>query len=39
MAVLELRAKLKQALWHPLDATYDGDPRPLQWLARQKQAA
>jgi hypothetical protein len=29
MAVLELRAKLKQSLWHPLDAQYAGDPRPL----------
>ena len=29
MAVLEERARLKQALWHPLDARYEGDPRPL----------
>jgi hypothetical protein len=29
MAVLELRAKNKQALWHPLDAQYPNDPRPL----------
>jgi hypothetical protein len=29
MAVLEERAKNKQALWHPLDAQYEGDPRPL----------
>lgn len=29
MAVLELRAKLKQALWHPMDAKYAGDPSPL----------
>ena len=28
MAVLEERAKNKQALWHPLDAQYEGDPRP-----------
>ncbi|QEL14008.1 hypothetical protein [Limnoglobus roseus] len=32
--VLAMRAKLKQALWHPLDATYEGDPKPLQWLAQ-----
>jgi hypothetical protein len=29
MAVLALRAKLKQALWHPDDAQYAGDPRPV----------
>jgi hypothetical protein len=29
MAVLEERARNRQALWHPLDAQYDGDPRPL----------
>lgn len=33
LAVLERRAKLKQALWHPLDARYPGDPRPMQSLA------
>ena len=29
LEVLALRAKLKQALWHPLDARYPGDPLPL----------
>ncbi|MGL6073031.1 MAG: hypothetical protein ACRC8S_02595 [Fimbriiglobus sp.] len=32
MAVLEMRAKNKQALWHPLDAQYAGDPRPMMAL-------
>lgn len=32
LAVLELRAKLKQALFHPADATFTGDPRPLEFL-------
>lgn len=36
--VLAMRAKLKQALWHPLDATYEGDPKPLQWLAKHATA-
>ncbi len=30
--VLAMRAKLKQALWHPMDAAYPGDPRPLEWI-------
>jgi hypothetical protein len=38
MEVLAMRARLKQALWHPLDATYAGDPRPLEWLSRQRKA-
>ncbi|HYH68671.1 MAG TPA: hypothetical protein VD866_28520 [Urbifossiella sp.] len=32
LAVLEQRAKLKQALFHPADATYVGDPRPTNFL-------
>ena len=32
LAILEQRAKLKQALFHPPDATYVGDPRPLDFL-------
>lgn len=32
MAVLEERARNKQALWHPLDAQFEGDPRPLALL-------
>ena len=35
MAVLEERAKNKQALWHPFDAQYEGDPRPMRFLAGQ----
>ena len=30
LAVLERRVKLKQALWHPLDARFPGDPRPVE---------
>lgn len=36
MAVLEERAKNKQALWHPFDAQYEGDPRPMRFLAREE---
>jgi hypothetical protein len=36
MAVLVLRAKRGQALWHPLDACYADDPRPLEWLRRAR---
>jgi hypothetical protein len=32
LAVMETRARLNQALWHPLDARYPGDPLPLQAL-------
>ncbi|HEY2784014.1 MAG TPA: hypothetical protein VGJ05_03490 [Fimbriiglobus sp.] len=38
LAVLEMRARLNQALWHPLDARYPGDPRTLQVLQLQKVA-
>lgn len=38
MAVLELRAKLKQALWHPHDAKYAGDPSPLAAVLVQRSA-
>src|SRR5262249_18830823 len=36
LAILEQRARLHQALWHPLDARYPGDPRTLQALQSQK---
>jgi hypothetical protein len=39
MAVLETRAKLKLALWHPLDAKFDGDPRPLEAILRRRSLA
>src|SRR5262245_37917882 len=38
MMVLEERARLKQALWHPLDAKYAGDPRPLEAIMRSRAA-
>ncbi len=38
MAVLEERAKLKQALWHPLDAQYQGDPRPVEAIMKARMA-
>jgi hypothetical protein len=38
MAVLELRAQLQQALWHPLDAQYDGDPNPLAEILKRRAA-
>jgi len=38
LAVMETRIRNRQALWHPLDATYAGDPRPLEWLQRARLA-
>ena len=38
MAVLEMRAKLKQALWHPLDARGPDDAPPLADLLRRRAA-
>ncbi|MCS6865840.1 MAG: hypothetical protein RMJ56_12690 [Gemmataceae bacterium] len=38
LAVLEQRARLKQALFHPADARYEGDPRPLEFLREQAAA-
>ena len=38
LAVLEQRARLKQAIFHPADAKFPGDSRPLEFL-RTKQAA
>ncbi len=32
LAVLEQRARLKQAIFHPADARYAGDPRPLEFI-------
>lgn len=37
-AVLAERARLKQALWHPLDAQYEGDPQPLAELLKARSA-
>ncbi len=39
LAVLEQRARLKQALFHPADARYEGDPRPLEFLLQEHTAA
>ena len=36
LAVLEQRARLKQALFHPADARYVGDTRPVEFLESQK---
>jgi hypothetical protein len=33
LAALERRAELRQAMFHPADARYAGDPRPLAFLA------
>lgn len=33
LEVLAQRARNKQALWHPLDATFDGDTRALKWVS------
>ena len=35
LAVLEHRAKMKQAIFHPADARYEGDPRPFEFMRRQ----
>ena len=35
LAVLEMRARLNQALWHPLDARYPGDQRTASEAAVQ----
>jgi hypothetical protein len=39
LAVLEQRAKMKQAIFHPADARYEGDPRPLEFLKSQTAGA
>ena len=33
LAVLEKRARLKTAIFHPADARYEGDPRPMEFLS------
>lgn len=38
MAVLAMRAKLKQALWHPDDAQYVNDPRPIVAMLKRRSA-
>lgn len=39
LAVLEQRAKMKLAIFHPADARYEGDPRPTEFLKGNKSAA
>ena len=39
MAVLTERAKNGQALFHPADAQHAGDPRPLNFLRKNRTAA
>ncbi len=34
LAVIELRARMKQALFHPADARHAGDARPLEFLRK-----
>ena len=38
LAVIEMRAKSKQALWHPDDAQFEGDPKPLATLLKLRSA-
>lgn len=38
MAVMQERARAKYALWHPLDAQYENDPRPLAEILKQRSA-
>lgn len=35
MTVMENRAKAKLSIWHPADALYEGDPRPIEFLKRR----
>lgn len=37
-AVLAERARMKQALWHPLDARFEGDPRALAEVLKSRSA-
>ncbi len=39
LAVLEMRAKMKQAIFHPADARFEGDPRPLEFLKNKSRTA
>ncbi len=32
LAVIEQRARMRQALFHPYDAKYAGDPRPVEFM-------
>lgn len=37
--VMVARAKAKRQVFHPADARFEGDPRPLEWLAGMRGAA
>lgn len=39
VAVMETRAKQGQAIFHPADARYEGDPRPVEFLKARECAA
>lgn len=39
LAILEQRAKMKCAIFHPADAKYAGDPRPLEYLRNRATTA
>jgi hypothetical protein len=34
LAIMETRKRRKQQLFHPADAKYEGDTRPLVWLRK-----
>lgn len=38
LMVMEARSSLKQSIFHPADALFEGDPRPAEWLKRQPRA-
>jgi len=39
LAVLEQRARLKYAIFHPADARYEGDPAPIEFMKRHSATA
>jgi hypothetical protein len=39
LVVIEERARLRQALFHPYDAKFAGDPRPVEFLRSNRVAA
>ncbi len=39
LAVMEDRAKAGQSIYHPADARWPEDPRPLEWLGKQRALA
>lgn len=39
LEVMQSRVLAKRAIFHPADARFEGDPRPLEWLAGMRGAA